>query len=139
MNTHGFWCADLKYKNTVIYQNQYYLIDFDQEFCASSSSDFWNQVNEIIRHYKLPFPEPLNYYLPFGLQNDYNEFKHRFLAECYIFYKYAEKWNTSNTRPDGYKKAINMIFHPPQGETKESSTSTPMDIDAFRHAFRIRF
>ena len=140
LNTYGFWCADLKYINTVRYNNEYYLIDFDQEFCETTNNNFWNQVKTIIRHYKLPFPEPLNYYHPFGLQNDYNEFHHRFLAECYIFYKYAEQFNKANKRPDGYiDAAINVILHPPQGETNNSSRFKPMDVDEFRHAFRIRF
>ena len=124
MNQHNIWCADLKYINTVKYNNEYYLIDFDQEFCETTNNNFWNQVKTIIRHYKLPFPEPLNYYHPFGLQNDYNEFHHRFLAECYIFYKYAEQFNKANKSPEGYIYAINVIFHPPQGETKVESLPT---------------
>lgn len=128
MNQHNIWCADLKYTNTVKYNNEYYLIDFDQEFCGVE--DFWQTMALILNNYHITAPEP-DFYTPVGLVNDNLEIHRRFLAECYIFYMFAIKYSQAKSKPTGYKEAIHMLFKPTYGETKEY---TPMDVDA-----RIRF
>ena len=93
----GNWCVDYKFLNTIIWKDEPFLIDFDQDFCEQTSEvAFWAEWKRVLAHYEIEKPDNLFNACdidPNNLEHVRDEFRgpglEMFLAQCYIFFQFA--------------------------------------------------
>ena len=111
INKTGNWCVDFKPINTVMWKGKPYLIDFDQDFCERLSQEaFWKEWTDLLEHYQIEAPDNLFTACDIPM-NEATPQLEMYLAQCYMMYMYAIKWQDSVHLVSGYITALHDVLY----------------------------